>query len=164
MTDAPTVDRVSIVHGDYRAGNFLFSPTTLQISAILDWELAFLGDRHADLAYVIDPLFSEHGETGETLVRGCHAPLITAAAPAATRISMSTQADLVPGHTMSIRLLSPVSSDGSRTGDPMEGVVTYPLCNYGEWMACKPGSLRMAASARGAKRNSSSRLPACRVY
>jgi aminoglycoside phosphotransferase (APT) family kinase protein len=68
--NAPPVDKVSIVHGDYRAGNFLFSPTTIQISAILDWELAFLGDRHADLAYVIDPLFSERGETGELLVCG----------------------------------------------------------------------------------------------
>jgi aminoglycoside phosphotransferase (APT) family kinase protein len=68
--NAPPVDKVSIVHGDYRAGNFLFSPETRQITAILDWELAFLGDRHADLAYVIDPLFSERSETGETLVCG----------------------------------------------------------------------------------------------
>jgi aminoglycoside phosphotransferase (APT) family kinase protein len=67
---APPIDKVSIVHGDYRAGNFLFSLETRQITAILDWELAFLGDRHADLAYVVDPLFSERSETGEMLVCG----------------------------------------------------------------------------------------------
>jgi aminoglycoside phosphotransferase (APT) family kinase protein len=68
--NAPPIDEVSIVHGDYRAGNFLFSPQTRRITAILDWELAFLGDRHADLAYVIDPLFAERGENGELLVCG----------------------------------------------------------------------------------------------
>jgi hypothetical protein len=66
---------------------------------------------------------------------------VSAAPPDATRIAMTTKTDLVPGLTMSIRLVSPVSSDGSRTGDPMEGVVTYPLCTNGEWMACKPGTL-----------------------
>jgi aminoglycoside phosphotransferase (APT) family kinase protein len=43
---APIIDKVSVVHADYRAGNFLFSPDTKKITVILDWELAFLGDRH----------------------------------------------------------------------------------------------------------------------
>jgi len=77
------------------------------------------------------------------------APQSVSATPAdPTRIATSTKADLVPGLTMSIRLLSPVSSDGSRTGDPIEGVVTYPLCTYGEWMACKPGSLLVPPGTR----------------
>jgi aminoglycoside phosphotransferase (APT) family kinase protein len=49
----PTVDHVSIVHGDYRNGNFLFDEDEARITAILDWELTCLGDRHHDLAYVV---------------------------------------------------------------------------------------------------------------
>ena len=49
----PEVDQVSIVHGDYRNGNFLFDEESAQITAILDWELTCLGDRHHDLAYVV---------------------------------------------------------------------------------------------------------------
>src|SRR5262249_13426161 len=56
-------------------------------------------------------------------------------------MSMSKRADLAPGATMSVRLLTPVYSDRSRTGDPIEGVVTYPLCKDGEKMACNDGEL-----------------------
>lgn len=58
-----------------------------------------------------------------------------------SRIAAFMKADLTPGQTISIRLTTPSSSDRSRTGDPIEGVVTYPLCTNGEWMACKPGQL-----------------------
>ncbi len=57
------------------------------------------------------------------------------------RIAAYMKADLTPGQTMSIRLTTPASSDRSRTGDPIEGVVTYPLCTNGEWLACKEGQL-----------------------
>jgi len=49
----PAVDRISIVHGDYRNGNFLFDEDRAEITAILDWELGYLGDRHHDLAYLM---------------------------------------------------------------------------------------------------------------
>jgi aminoglycoside phosphotransferase (APT) family kinase protein len=68
--NAPPIDRVSLIHGDYRGGNFLFDASSGQITAILDWELAWLGDRHADLAYVLDRLYSEPGENGEVLICG----------------------------------------------------------------------------------------------
>ena len=45
----PTVQKVSVVHGDYRIGNFLYSPDG--INGILDWELAHLGDPIEDLAW-----------------------------------------------------------------------------------------------------------------
>lgn len=45
----PPAPRVSVVHGDYRIGNFLFSAN--RIEAILDWEMAHLGDPHEDLAW-----------------------------------------------------------------------------------------------------------------
>jgi aminoglycoside phosphotransferase (APT) family kinase protein len=68
--NAPPIDRVSIVHGDYRSSNFLFSMATGEITAVLDWELASLGDRHLDLAYVLQPLFAETAPDGRKLICG----------------------------------------------------------------------------------------------
>ncbi len=48
--NAPAAPRISIVHGDYRIGNFLVHEG--RISAILDWELVRLGDPIEDLGWV----------------------------------------------------------------------------------------------------------------
>jgi len=61
----PTLDRVSVVHGDFRSGNFLFDEPTGQITAWLDWERGHLGDRHRDLAWMTQlekGHFSEDGK------------------------------------------------------------------------------------------------------
>lgn len=58
-----------------------------------------------------------------------------------TRIAAFMKSDLTPGLTLSIRLITPASSDQSRTGDPIEGVVTYPLCRDGERLACDAGQI-----------------------
>jgi len=63
-------------------------------------------------------------------------------------IAISRKADLTPGATMSIRLLGPVYSDRSRTGDPVEAVVTYPVCKNGEQVACNPGELLVPPGTR----------------
>ena len=42
---------VSIVHGDFRLDNMIFSSESQELSAILDWELSTLGHPYADLAY-----------------------------------------------------------------------------------------------------------------
>jgi aminoglycoside phosphotransferase (APT) family kinase protein len=52
----PRAGRVAIVHGDYRSGNFLHDGTG-NILALLDWEMAHLGDPLEDLAWAIDPLW-----------------------------------------------------------------------------------------------------------
>jgi aminoglycoside phosphotransferase (APT) family kinase protein len=46
----------AIVHGDYRSGNFLFTPDG-HISAILDWEMCHIGDPLEDAAWGIDPFW-----------------------------------------------------------------------------------------------------------
>jgi aminoglycoside phosphotransferase (APT) family kinase protein len=70
VDNAPPVDRISVVHADYRGGNFLFRPDDGTITAILDWELAHLGDRHEDLAYIMNPIFAEEDENGQLMVGG----------------------------------------------------------------------------------------------
>src|SRR5215510_12895088 len=60
----------------------------------------------------------------------------------------SSNAGLAPGATLSIRLDVPVYSDRSRTGDPIQGTVTYPLCKNGEQLECKEGELVVAPGTR----------------
>lgn len=68
IANAPALDHVSPVHGDFRAGNFLYSEETQQITAWLDWELAVLGDRHQDLAWTTGPHFGHYAEDGKTFL------------------------------------------------------------------------------------------------
>ena len=53
----PPAQRISVVHGDYRTGNFLHDGAG-RIVAVLDWEMAHLGDPLEDMAWACDPLWS----------------------------------------------------------------------------------------------------------
>lgn len=53
----PPPKRLVIVHGDYRTGNVLADGKG-GISAVLDWEMAHIGDPHEDLAWALDPLWN----------------------------------------------------------------------------------------------------------
>ncbi len=66
--NAPPLDHVSIVHGDFRAGNFLFDEQSETITAWLDWELAVLGDRHQDLTWMTGTHFGHYHEDGRTFL------------------------------------------------------------------------------------------------
>jgi aminoglycoside phosphotransferase (APT) family kinase protein len=49
----PDLERLSLIHGDFRNGNLLVAPEGLQ--AVLDWEGAHVGDPHEDLGYISIP-------------------------------------------------------------------------------------------------------------
>jgi aminoglycoside phosphotransferase (APT) family kinase protein len=53
----PPAAKISVVHGDYRSGNFLHDGAG-RIIGILDWEMAHLGDPLEDLAWCCDPLWN----------------------------------------------------------------------------------------------------------
>jgi aminoglycoside phosphotransferase (APT) family kinase protein len=50
----PESPPATIVHGDYRLGNTMFAPSTpTRLIAILDWEMATIGDPLADVGYLL---------------------------------------------------------------------------------------------------------------
>ena len=94
--------------------------------------------------FEIQTLLIEHGATSGFLIATF--PLIRdgiGEPPTAVPqgLAKSPRTDLAPGHTLSIRLNGPVYSEHSRTGDPVEGTVTYPLCKGGENITCPAGQL-----------------------
>jgi aminoglycoside phosphotransferase (APT) family kinase protein len=60
----PAESATSIVHNDYRIGNMIVDLRTGCIAAVLDWELATIGDPLADLGY----LLTSYPVQGEPLV------------------------------------------------------------------------------------------------
>jgi aminoglycoside phosphotransferase (APT) family kinase protein len=64
----PPAQKLGVVHADYRTGNFLFDAEG-EIRAILDWEMAHLGDPLEDLAWGINPVWqwSRDGLAGSLL-------------------------------------------------------------------------------------------------
>ncbi|VWX50069.1 phosphotransferase family protein [Novosphingobium sp. 9U] len=57
IENMPSCDELVMIHGDYRTGNYLFDESTGRITAVLDWELARIGDFHEDLAYTLVQVF-----------------------------------------------------------------------------------------------------------
>ncbi|MES2492971.1 MAG: phosphotransferase family protein [Pseudomonadota bacterium] len=64
----PICDEPVLLHGDHRLGNFLFDEQTLQMTAVLDWELSHIGDFHEDIAYSFEPLFGQRAPAGQLIV------------------------------------------------------------------------------------------------
>ena len=58
-----TADLV-MLHGDYRTGNYLFDEDSGRITALLDWELARIGDFHEDLGWVLMQVFGAFDSDG----------------------------------------------------------------------------------------------------
>jgi aminoglycoside phosphotransferase (APT) family kinase protein len=49
----PTQSRPGIVHGDYRLTNVMYAPDLSRIAAVVDWEMATLGDPLTDLGLLV---------------------------------------------------------------------------------------------------------------
>ena len=49
--EPPDDGRASLVHGDYRVDNMIFTPDGSRLLAIIDWELSTIGHPFSDLAY-----------------------------------------------------------------------------------------------------------------
>jgi len=49
----PDSQAAAVIHGDFRAGNLMFAPSSpARVMAVLDWEMATVGDPLADLGYL----------------------------------------------------------------------------------------------------------------
>jgi aminoglycoside phosphotransferase (APT) family kinase protein len=68
--NAPESKELCVVHADYRMGNFMFDERSGEMTAVLDWELAHIGDFHEDVAYVTQKLFGLVNEKGELMCCG----------------------------------------------------------------------------------------------
>ena len=66
----PQTTDLVLVHGDYRAGNFLFDEKSARMTAILDWELVHIGDFHEDLSWVVQGIFGHPDDAGVHLASG----------------------------------------------------------------------------------------------
>ncbi|WP_337188244.1 phosphotransferase family protein [Phenylobacterium sp.] len=53
----PPAQKLSVVHGDYRTGNYLYDPAG-EIHGVLDWEMCHLGDPLEDLGWSLQPVWS----------------------------------------------------------------------------------------------------------
>ena len=57
INNMPDCEELVMIHGDYRTGNYLFDEASGKMTAVLDWELARIGDFHEDLAYSLVQVF-----------------------------------------------------------------------------------------------------------
>jgi aminoglycoside phosphotransferase (APT) family kinase protein len=57
--NVPATDDITLVHGDFRLGNFLVTKEAGQarLTGVLDWEMVHLGDPLEDVAWCISPLW-----------------------------------------------------------------------------------------------------------
>ncbi len=73
----------SLIHGDYQVANVLFHPTAGAPTAIVDWEMATVGDPRVDLGWMLS-IWPERPEEadlfGSALGRRPHLPSATAVA------------------------------------------------------------------------------------
>lgn len=63
LAHLPAETAPTVVHGDYKLDNLLLDPATGRVAAIVDWEMATVGDPLADVGY----LLSHWVEPGESV-------------------------------------------------------------------------------------------------
>jgi len=57
--NAPHTDRPALLHSDFRTGNYIVRDG--RIAAVLDWEMAHIGDIHEDLCFTLNELWKSPG-------------------------------------------------------------------------------------------------------
>jgi aminoglycoside phosphotransferase (APT) family kinase protein len=67
LTDSmPEQSAPAIVHGDYRLTNVMFAPGVERIAAVVDWEMATLGDPLADVGLLV--VYQDLAQQGDTIM------------------------------------------------------------------------------------------------
>jgi aminoglycoside phosphotransferase (APT) family kinase protein len=64
LDNLPETTELVMIHGDYRTGNYLFDEASGEITALLDWEMARIGDFHEDLGWVLMQVFGTFDSDG----------------------------------------------------------------------------------------------------
>jgi aminoglycoside phosphotransferase (APT) family kinase protein len=62
----PEQSAPAIVHGDYRLTNVMFDPALHRIAAVVDWEMATLGDPLTDLGLLV--VYQDLAQQGDTIM------------------------------------------------------------------------------------------------
>jgi aminoglycoside phosphotransferase (APT) family kinase protein len=62
----PEQSAPAIVHGDYRLTNVMFAPGVERIAAVVDWEMATLGDPLADVGLLV--VYQDLAQQGDTIM------------------------------------------------------------------------------------------------
>jgi aminoglycoside phosphotransferase (APT) family kinase protein len=62
----PEQSAPAIVHGDYRLTNVMFTPDIGRIAAVVDWEMATLGDPLTDLGLLV--VYQDLAQQGDTIM------------------------------------------------------------------------------------------------
>jgi aminoglycoside phosphotransferase (APT) family kinase protein len=70
----PDQSPAAIVHGDYRLTNVMFSPDLRTLVAVVDWEMATLGDPLTDVALLLAYHALARLTTGQAVADACTAP------------------------------------------------------------------------------------------
>jgi aminoglycoside phosphotransferase (APT) family kinase protein len=65
-TTLPEQSAPAIVHGDYRLTNVMYAPTMDRIAAVVDWEMATLGDPLTDVGLLV--VYQDLAQQGDTIM------------------------------------------------------------------------------------------------
>lgn len=125
----PASQRHAVVHGDYRLGNVMVRPTgTPDVMAILDWEMATLGDPLADLGYFL----ATYAEPGAGQPGGRELTVMEL-----SRVTLSegylTPAEVVDRYRLGMRAAGVEDLDLSRI-DWYKGLALFKSCVFLEAM------------------------------
>jgi aminoglycoside phosphotransferase (APT) family kinase protein len=91
--NVPVEQRTGIVHGDFRLGNMMLGVEG-KIAAVLDWELATLGDVLADLGWLLSSWVEPGEETASGVVPPSAAPGFPSRAALRDRYAAASGLDL----------------------------------------------------------------------